>query len=89
MSAPLLDYLQLLAAATRHHPDLDSGLSPRALLALLAASKAWAYLQERRMVLPEDVQAVFPALAGHRLPPAGPRPVTDIIREILKDTPLP
>ncbi|UFA50792.1 MoxR family ATPase [Deinococcus radiophilus] len=89
VSAPLLDYLQLLAAATRHHTDLEAGLSPRALLALLGASKAWAYLQERTMVLPEDVQAVFPALARHRLPPAGPRPVEDIITELLRETPLP
>ena len=88
-SGPLLDYLQLLAAATRHHPDLDAGLSPRALLALLAVSRAWAYLRGRAMVLPEDVQAVFPALAGHRLTPAGPRPVRDIILDILRDTPLP
>lgn len=89
VSGALLDYLQLLAAATRHHADLEAGLSPRALLALLAASKAWAYLEERPMVLPEDVQAVFPALARHRLPPAGPRPIADIISDILRDTPLP
>ncbi|GHG03655.1 ATPase AAA [Deinococcus piscis] len=88
-SGALLDYLQLLAAATRHHPDLETGLSPRALLALLAVARAWAYLQGRAMVLPEDVQAVFPALAGHRLVPAGPRPVSEIIAEILRDTPLP
>nr|WP_261663514.1 MoxR family ATPase [Deinococcus sp. Marseille-Q6407] len=89
VSGALLDYLQLLAAATRHHPDLEAGLSPRALLALLAVSRAWAYLQGRTMVLPEDVQAVFPALAGHRLPPAGPRPAAEIIRDILRETPLP
>ncbi len=89
VSGALLDYLQLLAAATRNHTDLEAGLSPRALLSLLAAAKAWAYLQERAMVLPEDVQAVFPALAAHRLPPAGPRPVADIITDILRGTPLP
>jgi MoxR-like ATPase len=43
------------------------GLSPRAGLLLLAAARAWALLAGRPMVLPEDVQAVFPSVAGHRL----------------------
>jgi MoxR-like ATPase len=42
-------------------------LSPRAGLLLVAAARAWALLAGRPMVLPEDVQAVFPAVAGHRL----------------------
>jgi len=45
-------------------------LSPRAGLALLAAARAWALLAGRAMVLPEDVQAVAPAVMGHRLRPA-------------------
>jgi len=43
------------------------GLSPRAGLMLLSAARAWALLAGRPMVVPEDVQAVFPAVAGHRL----------------------
>ena len=43
------------------------GLSPRAGLLLVAAARAWALLAGRPMVLPEDVQAVFPSVAGHRL----------------------
>ena len=43
------------------------GLSPRAGLLLLAAARAWALLWGRPMALPEDVQAVFPSVAGHRL----------------------
>ncbi|MHA0035057.1 AAA family ATPase [Deinococcus sp. PESE-13] len=86
----LLDYLQLLARATREQPAIASGLSPRALLALLAAARAWAYLAGRDMVLPEDVQAVFPALASHRLvlrdPAARPG---DVIRRLLDETPIP
>ncbi|MFW8627415.1 AAA family ATPase [Deinococcus sp. ME38] len=89
-AAPLLDYLQLLARATREHPALSAGLSPRALLALLAAARAWAYLHGRPMVLPEDVQAVFPALAAHRLPPRDPAVnVGTLIRALLADTPIP
>ncbi|GAA5534602.1 AAA family ATPase [Deinococcus aluminii] len=86
----LLDYLQRLARATREHPALAVGLSPRALLALLAASRAWAFLAGRRMVLPEDVQAVFPALTAHRLPPRDPAlRVADITARILAETPIP
>ena len=67
----LLDYVQALLAASRGTsgatPRLQRGLSPRAGLLLVAASRAWALLAGRPMVLPEDVQAVFPALAAHRL----------------------
>lgn len=87
-AAPLLDYLQLLARATREHPALEAGLSPRALLALLAVAKAWAFLGGRSMALPEDVQAVFPSLAAHRLP-ARSGEVRDIVAQILRDTPIP
>ncbi|GAA5512744.1 hypothetical protein Dcar01_01466 [Deinococcus carri] len=86
----LLDYLQLLARATREHSALAAGLSPRALLALLAAGRAWAFLEGRPMVLPEDVQAVFPALAAHRLPTRDPAaPVGDVLARILAETPIP
>ena len=64
---PLLDYLQALVEATRHSPRFVHGLSPRAALALLAAARAWAFIDGRAMVLPEDVQAVFPSVAAHRL----------------------
>ncbi len=68
----LLDYVQALLAASRGSgstgaPGIQRGLSPRAGLLLVAAARAWALLAGRPMVLPEDVQAVFPAVAGHRL----------------------
>ncbi len=67
----LLDYVQALLAASRGgaeaHARVHRGLSPRAGLLLVAAARAWALLAGRPMVLPEDVQAVFPAVAGHRL----------------------
>jgi MoxR-like ATPase len=67
VSAALLDYLQALIQYSRQSPDYPCGLSPRAGLALLTASKAWAFMQQRDSVLPEDVQAVLPSVAGHRL----------------------
>jgi MoxR-like ATPase len=67
VSDALLDYLQALLKATRDDVHFAQGLSPRAGLALKHAAQAWAYLEGRDFVLPEDVQAVFPSVAGHRL----------------------
>jgi MoxR-like ATPase len=69
-SAALLDYLQALLAASRKHPDIRVGLSPRAGLGLLSAARVWAWLSGRGHVIPEDIQALFVALAAHRLVPA-------------------
>lgn len=69
-SPALLDYVQALLTASRKHHDIRTGLSPRAGLALLACARAWALLGDRDFVLPEDVQAVFVGVAGHRLIPA-------------------
>ncbi len=67
-SPALVDYVLALVLATRGHDSFAAGLSPRAGLALLACARAWALLDQRELVLPEDVQAVFPAVAAHRLP---------------------
>jgi MoxR-like ATPase len=63
----LLDYVQELIAYTRRSPDFVNGLSPRAGLAMLNAARAWAFMDGRREVIPEDVQAILPSVAGHRL----------------------
>ncbi len=70
VSDALLDYLQALLAASRTDAHFAAGLSPRAGLGLLHAAQAWAYLQGRAFVQPEDVQAVLPALVPHRLFPS-------------------
>ncbi|MCK9607708.1 MAG: MoxR family ATPase [Methylomonas sp.] len=62
----LLDYVLSIIEFTRQS-DYPCGLSPRAGLSLLAAAKAWAFMDQRQAVLPEDVQAVLPAVAAHRL----------------------
>jgi MoxR-like ATPase len=66
-SEALVTYVQSLLARSRHHPGVRVGLSPRAGIALLRAARAYALLQGRAHVLPEDVQALFPAVAAHRL----------------------
>ncbi len=69
LASPLLDYAQALIAATRSDRELRLGLSPRAAQGLLRAAQAHALVQDRHAVLPDDIQAVWPAVAGHRLQP--------------------
>jgi MoxR-like ATPase len=63
----LVDYVQAIIEYTRRSPDYLNGMSPRAGLALLATARTWALMDARKAVLPEDVQAVLPAVVGHRL----------------------
>jgi MoxR-like ATPase len=65
----LLDYLQAIIDFTRQSNHYPCGLSPRAGLGLLTAAKAWAFVDQRNAVVPEDLQAVLPAVVGHRLAP--------------------
>ncbi|MCP8467324.1 AAA family ATPase [Pseudomonas sp. ZM23] len=66
-SDALVDYVLRLVEATRSQPAFALGLSPRGSLGLLAAARAWALLAGRDYAIPEDVQAVLPSVAGHRL----------------------
>jgi MoxR-like ATPase len=68
-SDALLDYVQAIARYTRQARDFEAGLSPRAVIGLLRAAQAWALMHGHPGVLPEDVQAVLPSVAGHRLAP--------------------
>jgi MoxR-like ATPase len=77
VSAALLDYVQALIAATRQSPDFATGLSPRSALNLLHAARAWAFLEGRPFVIPEDVQAVLSSVVAHRLHPAAGRRLGD------------
>lgn len=83
----LLDYLQDLLAASRAQ---GMGLSPRAGLAVLAAARAWALLNGRAMVLPEDIQAVAVSVMGHRLEHALDGTIgVDFAKQLVAETPLP
>lgn len=90
LSGPLLDYVQALLAATRGLGREASGLSPRAGLGLVRAARAFALMDGRGSVVPEDVQAVFVAVASHRL--AGADLGVDahrLAQSILDSTPIP
>ncbi|MGH8456408.1 MAG: AAA family ATPase [Stenotrophobium sp.] len=83
----LLDYLLALVQHTRSHAGLRQGLSPRAGLSLRRAAQAWALIEGRNGVIPEDVQAVFAAVVNHRLITASEREAgapaaEDILRSV-------
>jgi MoxR-like ATPase len=86
----LLDYVQALVEHTRRSPDYIAGLSPRAALGLVHSARAWALLEGRDKVLPEDVQAILPGVAAHRLRPAhdSARRV-DVGAQLLAAVPIP
>jgi MoxR-like ATPase len=65
----LIDYVQALARATRQNGMFAEGMSPRAAIALLQAARAWAALEGRNHIIPEDVQAVLVPVCAHRLRP--------------------
>ncbi len=67
VSSTLVDYIQALAQASRQNGIFAEGLSPRATIALLQAARAWAAMEGRNHVIPEDVQAVLVPVVAHRL----------------------
>jgi len=91
VAEPLLDYAQALIARTRERADLKLGLSPRAGQGLIRAAQAWAYLGARAAVLPEDVQAVLPAVVAHRLEAREPAGLehADLAAELVRAVPVP
>ena len=91
-SPALLDYLQALVDFSRNSPDYVNGLSPRAALALLNAARAWAMMDDRKQVLPEDVQAIVPGVVGHRLYVARDNKRingADVAEELIAAVPIP
>jgi MoxR-like ATPase len=67
VSEAIIDYLQAILEHSRQSPHYRTGLSPRAGIAVLRCAQAWALIQGRDYLLPEDVQMVLPGVIGHRL----------------------
>lgn len=89
-------YIVAVVRATRHHPDLVLGASPRATLHLAQASRAHAALLGRPFVTPDDVAALAPIVLAHRLVPvarglggSGDDTVRDVVVRIVSDTAVP
>lgn len=88
------DYIVRVARATRQHPEIELGASPRATLALYQAAQAWAAIQGREYVIPDDVKSMAPHVLTHRLmidPQAqlrGRQP-DELITDIVETVPVP
>ena len=92
VSDPLIDYIQALVRFTRESGDFHAGLSPRGAIALTRAARGLALIHGRRAVFPDDVQAVFTAVAAHRLGtdgPGGRRRPQEIGRHVLDAVAIP
>lgn len=92
VSDSLVSYIQDIVAKTRENVSRGRGLSPRGALCLVHAAQAWAFLQRRQMVLPEDVQAIAVPVMSHRLNPSddltgetGTRLAEDIMASVRVD----
>ena len=92
ISDALVDYIQALVRQTRESPDIEIGLSPRGAQSLAAAAKAHAFIRRHSGVFPDDVQAVFPGVAGHRLKQASGasyRNATELCQHVLGSVAIP
>ena len=94
VSDAVREYLVALASASRQHPDIELGLSPRATLHLFRLSQALAWIRQRDYVLPDDVKELAKSACSHRLllrPEArwGGTDAQTIITSILEQTPVP
>ncbi len=94
VESSLQDYIVRVARETREHPEIELGASPRATMALYQASQAWAALQKRDYVIPDDVKAVAPSVFTHRImiaPQAqlrGRKP-EELLADIVEAVPVP
>jgi len=90
VSDALVDYLQAILEYSRQSPRYRRGLSPRAGLAILHGAQAWALMQGRDHVIPEDVQSVLPSIIGHRLITASEHESTqNLIEQLIADVAIP
>ena len=90
----IVEYVVRVVQATREHPDVVLGASPRSMVALTRAAQARAVLEGRDFVLPDDVKAFGPAALGHRLIPKAHGTVAagtgiDVVRQVLEQVPVP
>ena len=88
------DYVIAISAATRRHPEIALGASPRASLGIYQAAQAWAGIAGRDFVLPDDVKRIAPAVLIHRLmiaPQAQLRgqQLDDLVAGIIERVPVP
>lgn len=83
LADPVVEYILALVTFSRHSEQNMQPLSPRASIAIATGAKAWAFMHGRDYVTPDDVQAVFPAIAEHRINPLGDSQHTQLSQQLL------
>jgi len=94
VAEPIREYIVRVARATPQNPEIELGASPRATLSLYQATQAWAAINGREFVLPDDVKHMAPYILGHRLmisPQAQlrGRKIEELIADIVEAVPVP
>lgn len=89
VEASVKQYLLSLVRATREHPDITLGVSPRGSVAFYRAVQALAFLSDRDYALPDDVKRLAPYVLAHRLIPAGGHQASGLIKSLLETVPVP
>ena len=89
IEASVKQYILSLVRATREHPDVTLGASPRGSVAFYRAVQAFAFLSDRDYATPDDVKHLAPYVLAHRLIPAGGHQATAIIAALLDTTVVP
>jgi len=89
VSTALVDYVQRILTHTRDTGHYHTGLSPRAGLGLIHAARAWALIENRDHVLPEDIQAVLPSIVVHRLQRRDEDNAKDWVEQLIHQVPIP
>lgn len=85
----LQQYMVNLVRATREDEEITLGISPRGVVSLQRAAQAFAFLQNRDYVVPDDIKELAPHVLAHRMIPAGGRRAKAIVDRLLNETPLP
>ncbi|GAB4216103.1 MAG: MoxR family ATPase [Synechococcales cyanobacterium] len=89
VAAPLQQYIVDLVRATRTHPDLTLGASPRATVILQRVGQAWAYLQGAEFVTPDDIKYLAPFVLSHRLIPQAGKSAARVVANLLASVAVP
>ena len=91
VALPLKEYLAGLAKASREHPLVSMGISPRGTVLLQQAAQGWAAFEDRNYIIPEDVKRVAPMVVSHRIfrRPGSEVTQEEIVQEILETVPVP
>jgi MoxR-like ATPase len=89
VEASLQQYILDLVRSTRDHDEIVLGVSPRGTVSLVKAAQAYAYLNDREFVIPDDVKLLAPYVLGHRMITAGGKRVRPILDQLLATLPIP